>query len=467
MTAAPGLEQAYRYLGESCATVGEGGAALALATSGGVEVLDGEVAPAAHPFFFAGFVSPADVFAQALLLVAQVARTRFYKPPGMVGAMLAAADPVVTVTPGRVRFESFSACCGVAARLDLLPEAFDAQRAGAGTTNVDLNPPARALLAQVGAGAPLRLQVGAEELSLATMGAALVERKVPLATRWVRGFGEAQAQAARMSPLFAMSPAEARAFVRALPRASATKAVSWAVPSTRGFRLAPEPRTGPAACLAGPERLRFMEPLLRHGIGLRVYGAGQTEPGASAWELGLPGMRLTATLSPDKSRGFSGEGGLLGDLAHPGAIGDADLVAALLAYEPAIDLAALSAAAGWPCDAQRTGRALNVLAAAGRIGYDLADQAYYHRELPYDAALPGALAPRLDGARALAAGGAVTWADPAHATVAGQGGVYLVALGADLSEATCTCPWYGRHHGARGPCKHVLAATLARPGAAA
>ncbi|MDR1635525.1 MAG: SWIM zinc finger domain-containing protein [Bifidobacteriaceae bacterium] len=64
-------------------------------------------------------------------------------------------------------------------------------------------------------------------------------------------------------------------------------------------------------------------------------------------------------------------------------------------------------------------------------------------------------------------GGAVTWADRAHATVAGQGGVYLVALGADLAEATCTCPWYGRHHGARGPCKHVLAATLARPGAAA
>ncbi len=25
---------------------------------------------------------------------------------------------------------------------------------------------------------------------------------------------------------------------------------------------------------------------------------------------------------------------------------------------------------------------------------------------------------------------------------------------------TCTCPWYGKHHGDRGPCKHVLAVQL-------
>nr|WP_308606435.1 SWIM zinc finger family protein [Massilia sp. DJPM01] len=25
-------------------------------------------------------------------------------------------------------------------------------------------------------------------------------------------------------------------------------------------------------------------------------------------------------------------------------------------------------------------------------------------------------------------------------------------------ELLCTCPWFGKHQGARGPCKHVLAA---------
>ena len=26
---------------------------------------------------------------------------------------------------------------------------------------------------------------------------------------------------------------------------------------------------------------------------------------------------------------------------------------------------------------------------------------------------------------------------------------------------TCTCPWWGKHRGTRGPCKHVVAARIA------
>jgi SWIM zinc finger len=37
---------------------------------------------------------------------------------------------------------------------------------------------------------------------------------------------------------------------------------------------------------------------------------------------------------------------------------------------------------------------------------------------------------------------------------------YLVRFGADGPR--CTCPWFARHRGDRGPCKHVLAAELAR-----
>jgi uncharacterized Zn finger protein len=28
-------------------------------------------------------------------------------------------------------------------------------------------------------------------------------------------------------------------------------------------------------------------------------------------------------------------------------------------------------------------------------------------------------------------------------------------------QDTCTCPWWGKHQGTRGPCKHVLAARIA------
>ncbi len=36
-----------------------------------------------------------------------------------------------------------------------------------------------------------------------------------------------------------------------------------------------------------------------------------------------------------------------------------------------------------------------------------------------------------------------------------------LAAGADDGDR-CTCPWFGAHGSGRGPCKHILAARLAR-----
>ena len=44
----------------------------------------------------------------------------------MLAAILRAADPVVTSNGDRLRFESFSACCGVYARLDVMAAGLDA-----------------------------------------------------------------------------------------------------------------------------------------------------------------------------------------------------------------------------------------------------------------------------------------------------------------------------------------------------
>ena len=48
-------------------------------------------------------------------------------------------DPVVTSNDDRLRFESFSGCGGVHARLDLLPDALDEAPRASGTTNVDFS----------------------------------------------------------------------------------------------------------------------------------------------------------------------------------------------------------------------------------------------------------------------------------------------------------------------------------------
>ena len=95
---------AYQYLRPS--RVGDGGR-CELATSGG-RTASG---PAAHPHFFRGFLAEPEIAATGLLAVANVARTRYYQPLAAAGR-----DPVVTCGGDRLRFESFSGCCGVYGR---------------------------------------------------------------------------------------------------------------------------------------------------------------------------------------------------------------------------------------------------------------------------------------------------------------------------------------------------------------
>ncbi|NUU22269.1 MAG: SWIM zinc finger family protein, partial [Streptomycetaceae bacterium] len=191
---------------------------------------------------------------------------------------------------------------------------------------------------------------------------------------------------------------------------------------------------------------------------LRVYGPAVGGPGAqpvaSAWEVELPGMRLTLTLSPEPARGFSGEGAVLGDLASDQAGGDADLVAALLAWEPRVEVGDLARESG--LTPERVRAALVRLGTAGRIGYDVAEAAYFHRELPYDTGRVERMNPRLRDARALLDGDRVT-PDGDRYRVAGGGGTYQIRL---VGDGTCTCEWWAKHRGGRGPCKHVLAAQM-------
>jgi len=422
---------------------------LLLGTSGGRT----ETGPAACPYLFEGFLTDPGPAALGMLACAAVAGARYYTPASVVAAIL--ADPVVTSNGDRLRFESFSGCCGVHARLDLLPAALEGAPVASGTTNVDFNAPMRAALAGVAAGGPLLLSVGADEVRVTTATAAVTERKVPLPDRWLKGFGEVQALARPMRPVAELAGADAQRFIRGIPRGA--RRPLWAVPAGHTLTLATSPRPG-AACLAGPHRLAELAPLLRFARGLRVYSAEagpRSLPIPSAWELDLGAARFTLTLSPEHYRGFTGEGALLGLLADPGAAADADMVSALLAWDPRIDTAQLAAGAGFP--AERVIAALTYLAARGRVGYDLAEESFFHRELPFGPALE-AMHPRLAAARALIASGSVVSSERG-ALVRGDDAEHRVTFAAP--HDICTCPWWGKHRGTRGPCKHVLAARMA------
>lgn len=422
-------EQTYSYVHPSAVTFTEGRADLMLATSGGRTA----AGPAAHPVFFDGFLGHPEQAATALLAVAKVARTRFYTPPAMVAAILRAADPVVTSNGDRLRFESFSACCGVYARFDALPGSLDGRVLDTGTTNVDFNPPMRDALARIGGLEPLHLQVG-EDVAVRTLDAAVTEKKVPLPERWLKGFAEVQLASASVTPAFEVSASEARGFIRGLP-SSASRRPVWVVPAARGLRITTR-ATPDGVSLSGLNRLKPLEPLLRFARSLRAYAGPYDPHGATGvWELELEDARLLLTLSPESSRGFSGEGGVLWDLADDDSADDADLISALLAYEPRIEVADLAAQSG--LTEGRVVRALGRLGAAGRVGYDAAEGAYFHRELPYDADRLAAMHPRLRDAQALVDAGAVRIdADTAYVR---SGDIDHVVRRTPTGDR-CTCP---------------------------
>ncbi|MFD8012428.1 SWIM zinc finger family protein [Streptomyces sp. NPDC058955] len=444
--------QALAYARPSSLESTASGRLLGLETAGGTTPRGAE----AHPRFFAGFLTAPQIAARGLLAVADVAAARYYQRmrPGSL-------DPVVTGNGDRLRFESFSGCGGVYARLDVLDEGLGGTETGHGTTNVDVNDPLREALSRMTGDDPMHLRVGPDEMAVTTLGGSVVEKKVPLPDRWLRGFAEAQVASARFDLRAELTGAEAVRFLRRLPRTqSRGRAPLWVVQAGRTLR--PTTRPGPGAvCLPGPDRLIALERVLRFATALRVYGPvpdGMAAP--SAWEVTLPGMRLTLTLSPDPARGFSGEGGVLEALATDDAAADAELIAVLLAWEPRIDPADLAEQSGLTADRVRA--ALTRLGTAGRVGYDVADAAYFHRELPYDADRAERHNPRLVSARRLVAEDAVTLEGEMATVVSGERRYRVREADGVLS---CTCPWWTDYRGRRGPCKHALAVRMVRRGA--
>ena len=208
----------------------------------------------------------------------------------------------------------------------------------------------------------------------------------------------------------------------------------------------------------GLNRLRAARRLGPQITGMRVYGLPQAPMAASVWEFSLPHGRLTFTLTAEHYRGFSGEGALLTKLAAPTAVDDSALISACLAFEPRIEIASLVAKTG--LDEERTGQGLAVLAGDGRVGFDLYEQAYFHRELPSDADRVVRDNPRLRHAKRLVTAGAVRPFDghPGTFRVRGDHDEYIVRTG----PPSCTCPWWRGHAGSRGVCKHILAVELSR-----
>lgn len=439
------VQHVYRYAQPSVLTGDGGKASLRLAA----ELVD---TPSAA--FFDGLLLEPVTTARSLRAVSDLVGTRFYTPPSMLARILREADPVVTVGRDQLRFEGFSACCSTYIRHDIGGDGFAADHVSPGTTNVDFQADMRAALAMVRPTTQLRLKVDRESVALETADDAVVERKVALPVRWIKGFAEVQGHLHAMTQAFTLTRIQAQRFLRGLPRAQADHE-QWVVPTAAGVRLSTRAAAG-AVMVRGTQRLRVLEALAAAATALEVWFNDKL--GSSAWVLDFGTQRLTLTLNAEPWRGFSGDGQLLSGVAAASAAETAS-VQAQLAWQVAIDPDAVARATGRDITSVRT--AMATLAAQGLLGFDLDSGKYFHRELPFDRSIIEALNPRLKSAAKLLEQGAVALERDGNRCVAQvrSGGVtHRVVM--DENGTRCTCPWFAKHEGKRGPCKHILAAEM-------
>jgi hypothetical protein len=399
--------------------------------------------------FFEGRLTRPDITARLLLALSQVVRTHFFdaRPPQM--------DPIATSSPSMVRFEGFSGCCGVYARVDLDQRAFDHAAQTFGTTNVDFNPPMISHLARISRNDDTSLAITRDSVSIETGSGKIVEKKVALSKRWVKGLSEVQVYQSRLARRHSFRPAAVAPLLQTVARSGSGQ--QHLVVRGNSIRLSPQAQTGSLE-IGGAERLKVIAPLL--SIADEVSFWSDVDSQTSAVTVDTMVGRLWLVLSPAMHRGFSGEGQVLTALAEKEWQTIVDDLYDLLGWQSELDPAELATRLG--CKTEQARAALLALSTRGLAGFDAQSGYYFHRELPLGVEAIEKDQPRLRAAYKLLESGAIRVlrheADHYDVEVPGSGVNQFVRLRPDGDR--CSCIWFSRHQGERGPCKHVLAARM-------
>jgi hypothetical protein len=406
--------------------------------------------------FFEGHLAHPRETATMLLALSQIVRTHFFdaRPPQM--------DPIVTTSRTLMRWEGFSGCCGAYVRLDLDEVALRTVVRGFGTTNVDFNPRMLSHLSSIGRQNEVGMSVSTDAVEVRRNTHSVAEKRVTLPKRWLKGLCEVQVYQSRLKLCQRFAPAMIVPLLQAANRG--TDGVQYL--NVTGHRprlsLRPSPRT---VAIGGARRLTALRTLLPLAREVSLYA--DDESGVHAWMAETPWARFWLVLSPTLQRGFSGEGQVLESLARSQWQDHVDSVCNLLSSqggaEPAetIDPAELAARLGSTAAGARD--ALDALATSGLAGFDAQSGYYFQRQLPFDVTQLFKSQPRLKSAEKLVEAGATriihrAGENEVDVEIASGDMSYFVRLRPDGGR--CTCPWFSRHQGERGPCKHVLAARI-------
>lgn len=402
-------------------------------------------------FFWGSMVDPLLV-SKCLLTVSKVVRSNFSPTPTRL------LDPIVTAGQEQIRFEGFSSCNGVYARLDLLEDAVEGEFIANGTTNVDFNEPMLNALNAVKKNEVMVMGVGDKEVKVSTSQGTVVEKKVTLPQRWIKGLTSVQLYLADMHEKFELNKIQVVQLFQSLPKTTTRSAMYLSYRANR-YHLSPVAMPN-SVQIGGIERLRLLDGLLPYIEKMTIFQA--TDGQSCAVQVYLKHMRLTLAISPECRRGFSGEGNVLESMIQDVPLewihGLNSLLKAnqsfnptMLSIEHAIDFSTMD-------------HLTSSLSSMGLLGFDLHDRQHYYRRLPFKLERILSLNPRLKNAKKLVSDDSVQFIrhEPQliEARVSGTDVQHTVLIRNDIPQ--CTCEWFNKHQTQRGLCKHILAVKIAQ-----
>lgn len=402
------------------------------------------------PCFFWGSLTDPYLTSRCWITLAKVVRSSFGPLP------LSLRDPIVSVGAEKLRFEGFSSCNGVYVRLDMLPEAVDGEYIASGTTNVDFNEPMIHALNLVQKNERVVLGVGQRDVSVVTEKAKVVEKKVALPNRWIKGLTNVQVSLARMNHLFTLNRIQCIQLFQAIPKGNAKG--TYHITFRSGKYSLSTLSTPGSVRIGGIQRLRLMEGILPWVQQMHLYESDDRETCAAVADFGT--MRLMMAFSPDAYRGFSGEGSALESLAQ--RVSDEWIYGLnyLLKSNETFDPTLISIEND--VDFGTMDSLVAHLSAMGLLGYDVLERQHFYRRLPFKSERILGLNPRLKNARKLITNDDIIITDDraghVEARVKGSGVYHTIVI--QGNESKCTCQWFTTHQGKRGLCKHVLAVQI-------
>lgn len=408
-----------------------------------------EIEKKQSPCFFWGRLANPYIVSRCLVTLSNIVKSSFNLSPFQMALL---KDPIVTAGNQKIRFEGFSHCAGVYARVDILENGHDGEFLENGTTNVDFNQEMITALGGVKRTGNMILAVGKKDVQVITGGKKVIERKVPLPTKWIKGLTTVQHYLSESDEQFTLNKLQVLQLFKSIPKGK-IKSDYYLIKRGNRYLFSPM-KSNKAIVLGGIHRLHLLQPLLPLIDQLKIFAQEQMQ--SVTFQLYFGAVIFSFTLSRNHWRGFSGEGALLEELLEdiPN-----DLIQKMDNYsyvnqEFNSTLLAIDSDSQFSSIQNLTAK----LSAMGLLGFELDSKQFFYRRLPFKLNRILSLNPRLKGVEKLLEQGKVhiikNEGNRVEAQVEGSGVMHLVILD---ENAKCTCTWFSQNQGERGACKHILA----------